>query len=288
MIDLVLLFTISILGYMNFLKVLLSVSYKKPFVKMFGGLITVFLLSSCDTSHKQVPIHFNLIFDDKSFDCSSLMDVKEGRWKLDQLQFFISKFRLKDSTGHWFHASLVNNKSNKSKPRSKEVALVGVVCSDSGTWKIDLETQLNTKDITGLAFTLGVPFELNHQNPMSLPAPLNQPDMFWTWQSGHKFLRLEMHSEDKEFVYHLGSTGCVSSSPVRSPQTECKNPNRVEVTLDDYNPSKTVSLDLSSLLKGSKLDQDISCQSSPDNSQCLPLFMQTGVSSEQQFFRIVN
>lgn len=274
---------------MQFLKVLLSNFRKKPFVKTLGGLAALFFLTSCDDSLKEIPIQFNLNAHDESVSCKSVINAENGEWKLDQLQFFISEIRLRDNTGKWHTTSLASESESEdnSKSRSSDVALIGVVCADSGTWQVNLETRISKEDIRGIAFTLGVPFDLNHQNPMSLPAPLNQPDMFWTWQTGHKFLRLEMHSENKEFVYHLGSTGCVSSSPVRSPKTECKNPNRVVVTLDDFRPSKTISLDLSKLLKGSELELEISCQSSPDNSQCMPLFKQTGIGSEQQIFQVL-
>jgi len=43
----------------------------------------------------------------------------------------------------------------------------------------------------GLKFGLGVPFALNHQNQATAPSPLNLSALFWSWQSGYKFLRID-------------------------------------------------------------------------------------------------
>ena len=78
-----------------------------------------------------------------------------------------------------------------------------------------------------IEFELGVPFERNHANPLTAPAPLNVPSMFWTWQSGYKFLRLDIGSD---WSFHLGSTGCVSESAVRPPRV-CEQPNLATIRL---------------------------------------------------------
>lgn len=46
----------------------------------------------------------------------------------------------------------------------------------------------------GVRFTLGVPFELNHGDPTIAPSPLNISGMFWVWQSGYKFVKIDMAS----------------------------------------------------------------------------------------------
>ena len=45
---------------------------------------------------------------------------------------------------------------------------------------------------SGIRLTVGVPFELNHANPLAAAAPLDRGEMFWSWQSGHKFLRADL------------------------------------------------------------------------------------------------
>lgn len=46
----------------------------------------------------------------------------------------------------------------------------------------------------GVRFTLGVPFSLNHGDPTLAPSPLNLSGMFWVWQSGYKFVKIDMAS----------------------------------------------------------------------------------------------
>ena len=91
-----------------------------------------------------------------------------------------------------------------------------------------------------LEFTFGVPAEANHGNPLLARAPLNNFDMHWTWQSGYKFLSLD-----------LGSTGCFSESPVRPPASACKQPNRVLVRLKDPGTSTiALNVDFATFLQG--------------------------------------
>ena len=47
---------------------------------------------------------------------------------------------------------------------------------------------------SGVRFTMGVPFELNHGDPTVAPSPLNITAMFWNWQGGYKFLKADMNS----------------------------------------------------------------------------------------------
>lgn len=86
-------------------------------------------------------------------------------------------------------------------------------------------------------WVLGVPFALNHLNPVIQDYPLNQSEMFWVWQNGHKFLRLDMQSVNDAWSYHLGSVGCQSASAVRPPDKACQYPNRMHI--GSRNPGQT-------------------------------------------------
>ena len=83
----------------------------------------------------------------------------------------------------------------------------------------------------GIRFTVGVPFALNHANPLTAAAPLDRGDLFWTWQSGYKFLRADFAAQGRESSFHLGSTGCSSASALRPPAMPCAQPNRMRVEL---------------------------------------------------------
>lgn len=147
-------------------------------------------------------------------------------------------------------------------------------------------------DYVGLRFGLGVPAGLNHADTTTAPAPLNIGSMFWVWQSGYKFLRLDLSNgnaapADKWFV-HLGSGGCVGEAPTMPPEGQCMRPNRPTVALDDFDPmADTVVVDAMALLA----DSDVSvntpmtppgCMSNPvDVDECPALFTRLGLSWDE-------
>ena len=54
-------------------------------------------------------------------------------------------------------------------------------------------TGMVPKDVyRGVRFVVGVPFDLNHGDPTIVPSPLNFTAMFWAWQSGYKFIKIDM------------------------------------------------------------------------------------------------
>lgn len=80
-------------------------------------------------------------------------------------------------------------------------------------------------------FTVGVPFALNHANPLTAAPPLDRGELFWAWQSGYKFLRADFVADGLESTFHLGSAGCSSASALRPPASPCAQPNLVRVEL---------------------------------------------------------
>jgi uncharacterized repeat protein (TIGR04052 family) len=65
-------------------------------------------------------------------------------------------------------------------------------------------------DYTGVAFTLGIPEHLNHLDGATAPAPFNAPGMWWSWQGGYKYARIDVATEAHPggFFFHLGGTNC--------------------------------------------------------------------------------
>ncbi|MBX3026822.1 metallo-mystery pair system four-Cys motif protein [bacterium] len=148
---------------------------------------------------------------------------------------------------------------------------------------------------TGLTFNLGLPFDLNHGNAATAPSPLNFTAMFWNWQFGYKFVRVD--TADDKFRIHLGSTGCVGEGPSRPP-TSCSAPNVATVALGSFDITHDVVIaDLKALLSQNDIDEnapntDPGCMSSPTDADCGPLFNSFGLAfpagtpiSGQRFFR---
>lgn len=133
----------------------------------------------------------------------------------------------------------------------------------------------------GIVFDLGVPYELNHEDPTAAQSPLNVSAMFWGWAIGYKFLRLDIAVEGAAgWAVHVGSGMCDSPNSTAPPETGCDRPNRATIRLSGFDPATdTVVLDVAELLADSDLSTGApGCQSSPEESaQCTPLFPNLGL-----------
>ena len=150
-----------------------------------------------------------------------------GEVALRSLQFYVYDIELLDEkevahplkiTGPLAgHVALIDLAGDAATPRSPSVR--GLLAGSSAS------------NYRAIRFTVGVPFELNHANPLTAPPPLDRGDLFWTWQTGYKFLRADFMLDGKEASFHLGSTGCSSASALRPPAAPCAQPNRLKIRL---------------------------------------------------------
>jgi uncharacterized repeat protein (TIGR04052 family) len=150
---------------------------------------------------------------------------------------------------------------------------------------------------TGVRFDLGIPFELNHANSAVAPPPLNLTAMFWNWQGGYKFLRVDGTSTvQPSWVVHLGSTGCDGS--IMGDVTMCTNENIVTVELAGFDPeTQVIVADLALLLDGVDIDANQlssppGCMATPSDPDCAGVFENLGLpfgsaaGGAQSFFRV--
>jgi uncharacterized repeat protein (TIGR04052 family) len=136
----------------------------------------------------------------------------------------------------------------------------------------------------GLRFTVGVPHEQNHLDVSTAQPPLNISTLFWSWEEGYKFLRMDGRTRGlpNGHALHLGSTGCQTSGP--NQVTFCQNPNRIEVEIADFDfTSSRVVLDLEALLATSNLDVNqaqtaAGCQSDTIDGDCASVFHRMGLA----------
>lgn len=149
-----------------------------------------------------------------------------------------------------------------------------------------------------LSFTLGVPFEQNHQDAAAAQAPLNSTAMFWNWMGGYKFLKIDGVTTGLPMGHnlHVGSTACMAGATPNS-VASCSNANRLRVTLDFDPDSDVVVLDLASLFETSNLDTNLAmsapgCMSAPTDTDCAPVFSKLGLpfggtaAGPQAFFKV--
>lgn len=142
-------------------------------------------------------------------------------------------------------------------------------------------------DYTGLALTVGVPFDQNHVDPTLAAAPLNTTAMFWNWQGGYKFVRIDMVPTDKApdmkgWSLHLGSTMCDAASKTEAPKA-CKNENRLALRFDAFDAAKnTVVIDPAKVvaeadLKVNAPETSPGCMSFLKDPDCMTVMAKLGL-----------
>jgi uncharacterized repeat protein (TIGR04052 family) len=153
---------------------------------------------------------------------------------------------------------------------------------------------------TGLRFVLGVPFARNHADVASAPSPLNLSRMFWSWNAGYKFVRLDLTTTGVPTGWnlHLGSTTCTPGGGPTVQPTTCAQQNRPTVTLNGFNAASNVVIaDVASLLASTNLDVSAmpaaGCMSGPTDTDCVQVFQALGLPfggsaapATQNFFRV--
>ncbi len=155
-------------------------------------------------------------------------------------------------------------------------------------------------EYTGVRFDVGLPFEKNHRDQTLQPSPLNLSRLFWSWNAGYKFMRLDIKStgQPRGWLVHLGSTAC---TPTGSPSTvpvSCANRNVVTVDLPGFSAARdVVEMDFLSLFATSNVDVNtdktaLGCMSGGTDPECHGLFGQLGLAladkpaGPQQVFRV--
>jgi uncharacterized repeat protein (TIGR04052 family) len=251
------------------------------------------------TSSSNPQINVQLLWQNDVLDCQIPFDTGEVNktWFIEQFQFFISDVKLgSDKTG-WQKLNLA-----QSPFQAHDTVLLGSNCRkaqqqtslvENENWTIDFESNPHVmlSQSSRIRFNLGVPFEVNHLNPISQKSPLNLPSMFWVWQTGHKFMRLELAANNEQWLFHLGSTGCKSASVMRSPEQGCRYPNTFYFDLPiakGEGNQLVLNLDLAALLKNIDLTALSSCQSEQDQDSCQQLFKNLAVDNKSKGPTIVS
>lgn len=233
-----------------------------------------------------VTIRFAALVGERSAACGMIysgVGAEGSTITLNDFRFFVSNVRLINSVGDEVPVELTQD----GQWQYENVTLLDFedgsgMCGEAGN------AELNDKVIgtvpegeyTGLVFDLGVPFALNHLDTSTAPAPLNIPAMWWNWQFGYKFVRIDMMTpggQTPAWLIHLGSTGCEAADTSSAPEEPCANSNIVTVRFDAFNAVENfVIADAASLLSGVNLNESVpeppGCMSGPDDPDCVSLF----------------
>ena len=131
----------------------------------------------------------------------------------------------------------------------------------------------------GIQFTLGVPAELNNYgiDGDDAVSPLDVMGMNWSWQKGHKHLRMDI----KGLMIHLGTTGCeLVDADAETVDCNSSRPNRPQYQFDSFNPaSNRIVFDYQKLVAGNDIDDTTHsmCMSSSTDTVCQPIFYRLGL-----------
>ncbi|MBZ4420419.1 MbnP family copper-binding protein [Myxococcus sp. RHSTA-1-4] len=269
-------------------------------------LPSLLLMQGCGESEKTYTVRFSPQVREQALTCgTSYTDIGTSRSVIELLDFklYVHGVTLVRANGER-HALALEQDGTWQR---EGVALLdfedGTGTCDTGSPQVRMEvvgTAPEHDDYTGLEFKVGVPAEMNHLDGATAPAPLNAPGMWWSWQGGYKFLRLDVRSRTNEsFFFHLGASGCKGSV---AEGFTCAAENQVTVALTGFDPERNqVVLDAAGLY--SELDVDrvangttdstAGCMSSAADPECPGFFEQLGLAVDgssiappSTFFRV--
>lgn len=265
---------------------------------IISGLGAVLVaISACgdeddDVEPRSVSISFAASVGGLAASCSTVYDDVDGAGTSAQLadaRLFVSGIELRNARGEWVALGL-----DGSRWQHQGVALLDFedgadACAGSGT--SDLNDRVTgvvpPGSYDGLRYDVGIPFELNHNDQATAPAPFNTPGMFWNWRGGYKFVRVDWVPQStpvERWNVHLGSVACDAPAPTQAPAAPCGRPNLPRVELDRFDPdADLVEVDLGALVRNANLSVNVpdsppGCMSSPmEADDCTPVYSALGL-----------
>ncbi len=218
--------------------------------------------------------------------------------QLKDLRFYVSNVNLIDRSGK---ATPVTLKANDWQ----DPAGVTLIDLENGTGSCAGGTAATNNavvgtipsgDYTGLSLTIGVPSALNHSDFAAAKKPLDIQAMAWSWQSGRKFIKIEVDPVggvttpgtppnpdvvSSTWNMHLGSTGC-TGNPATGEVVTCSAPNRVNLTFASFNTgTQRLVVDLQQLFLTANLSQNLGgalgCMSGKTDPECPAVFTPLGL-----------
>jgi uncharacterized repeat protein (TIGR04052 family) len=246
------------------LSVPLRISTGTALILLPALVLGIVFIASCGSRATQLDIRFGVAGDETA--------------AVRTLQFYVHAIELIDEHGkpHPFRFAAAAPWQNE------QVALIDLA-GDSTTGRrtaVQGSVEGSAVVYSGIRLTIGVPFELNHSNPLTAAAPLDRGEMFWNWQSGHKFLRADLAVDEHEWAFHVGSTGCSSASALRPPAQPCARSNEMQIELEGDPLRGVVRLRLDSLIAAARAANYVVCTGDYEvDPACKAAYATTGLQS---------
>jgi uncharacterized repeat protein (TIGR04052 family) len=212
------------------------------------------------------------------------VECGDASTSLTDLRFYVSNIGLLDTNDVEHELELRAD----SRWQQAGIALIdlengeGACLNGSAAMNASVSGMVDANNIAGLRFTVGVPFDRNHANPLTAEPPLDDAAMHWHWRSGYKFLRAGITTDAGNFWLHLGSTGCEGTVQNIS---SCRSPNRVLVEISDFSPgTDQIEIDLSALFLNVDLNNGdrSNCSSGPAETSCAEPFAALGLALSEE------
>ncbi|MDI1433925.1 MbnP family copper-binding protein [Polyangium sorediatum] len=233
-----------------------------------------------------VEVAFEGRVGDEAFDCGKTYTAGSASTevRISDFRLYVHDVRLlrKDGSdvpveltqdGLWQHENLaLLDFENKA----------GACANGTSETNTTIKGRVQAGSYQGITFKVGVPFELNHGDAAAAPSPLNLSALFWNWNGGYKFLRVDAAptAGGGAFNVHIGSTGCTEDAS--GAVTACERPNRPEVRLTDFDPlmSKIV-VDYAALVAENDVSQNVDgapgCMAGFDDTECQAVMGRLGI-----------
>ena len=212
--------------------------------------------------------------------------------ELKDLRFYVSNVHLMNAADQEVPITLDSNEWQADGVTLVDLEDGTGLCKD-GTAATNLKVTgtVPTGTYTGVGYTVGVPAALSHSDVAAAKAPLDVQAMAWSWQSGRKFLKIEINpdagvttpatattaeSTSSTFNVHLGSTGCTGAFTNGAVPT-CLASNRMAFHSHNFDANtQKIGVDLQSLLATSNVTLDNGaaqgCMSGKADPECAAVF----------------
>lgn len=215
--------------------------------------------------------------------CVEGVGMNEQSVRIDDLRFYVADVEARTQEGEWVALELADRDWQGEGVTLIDLSELELEASTGG-YNNFVQGTLPEADYDRLRFTLGVPFEQNHSNAPTAPAPMNVTGMFWSWQGGRKFIRIDGQTcsdtdqSTRGVMLHLGSTQCQGEM---INITGCDNENRSVIEVD-WTHGETILLDLQALYEDVDFEFDEEalgsvCMAAPDDLECAPYFSALGL-----------
>lgn len=267
---------------------------------LVGAVSNITLAQDDDNAAETLPVtlNFSPAINGELATCGTLYEgvgIDDATVSFNDFRLYVSNIHLLTTDGEAVPVTLEQD----GLWQVENVALLDfedgtASCSEIGNAALNgtIVGDVPAGDYTGLQFDMGVPFALNHLDVTTAESPLNIAALWWSWQGGYKFIRVDLMTHTGEsdeaapWNLHIGSTGCESAASVIAPEEPCSRPNVPTIVLESFDiATDAVLVDLGGLLSGVALYDGTpmppGCMSGIDDPDCPMLYPGFGLSLDE-------